>query len=211
MDFYAKLGERLRMLRTRAGLSQAALGARLGRSPSAIDRYEMGQRRVSLADLLRLSKILNVPLEAFLGGAAGRGSSTRGSPVRGSSLRVPVARAGAADAGARRPSMDRLYVEHLRLLRELDRRLGYPPFGDRSGVVREASRAYGGRRPPGRTGGRPEAAVSPQAYATTLSTARLRGWARRAGWPGTADPEVLRRFAALVIGALARTRGRERL
>jgi transcriptional regulator with XRE-family HTH domain len=57
-DLYAKIGERLRALRTEAGLSQAALGAKLGRSPSAIDRYEMGQRRLSLADLLRLSRIL---------------------------------------------------------------------------------------------------------------------------------------------------------
>lgn len=204
MELYARLGERLRALRTRAGLSQAGLGARLGRSPSAIDRYEMGQRRLSIADLFRLSKILDVPLETLLEGAGARGSSKRGSPARGSSLRAP-ARAGAADAGTRLPSMDRLRAEHLRLLRELDRRLAYSQPGDRALAVRETSRAYGRRRTSPRGG------TSSQAYEAALTPARLRGWARRAGWAGTADPEVLRRFAVQVLRAFAGERGRERL
>ncbi len=66
MDFYVRLGQRLRALRIRAGLSQSALGARLGRSASAIDRYEMGQRRIAIADLQRLAKILGVSPESFL-------------------------------------------------------------------------------------------------------------------------------------------------
>lgn len=190
MKFYVRLGERLRALRNRAGLSQAALGAKLGRSASAIDRYEIGQRRISLADLLRLSRVLGVAPETFF-----EGSATRGA--------FPRVRSG-ADTGSRLRSVDRLHAEHLRLLRELDRRLAYPISGSRPDAVREKSRVYGGRR------GRSEEGISPEAYAATLSPAQLRAWARRAKWSGAADPNVLRRFAALVLRGFTRGRGRER-
>jgi len=158
MEFYAKLGERLRALRTRAGLSQAALGVKLGRSPSAIDRYEMGQRRISIADLLRLSKIFGVPLEALLEGSIGRGGVAR---------------------KVRTSSPDRLHAEHLHLLRELDKRLAYPFPEARSLAVREPSHAYGRRR------AGPQGRNAPHPFEAALTPTRLRAWARRAGWPGT--------------------------
>ncbi len=188
-EIYEKVGERLRVLRTRAGLSQAALGAKLDRSASAIDRYEMGQRRLSLADLLRLSDILGVPLEALAQDPAGR----RRRPAAQTSER--------AAAESHLLSTERLRAEHLRLLRELDRRLAYPAAAGRSGAVSEEPASYGGRRIPRR--------ISPEAYAATLSVEHLRSLARRAGWSGPASPEALRRFAVLILRAFIRRNGRE--
>jgi len=180
MDFYARLGERLRALRVEAGLSQAAVGARLGRSASAIDRYELGERRVSLQDLFRLARILEVSPEAFF--------QTHG-PRSGA---VGVRR-------ARRGAVDRLRAEHLRLLRALDARLSSPvePAG-----VQEATRAYRTRRAAART-------AAPDAYAAAISPGRLRALARRAGLAGEPDVEALRRYAALVAADLARRAGRD--
>ncbi len=195
MGFYTRLGERLRALRNQAGLSQAALAAKIGRSASAIDRYEMGQRRISLADLVRLAKILEVAPETLF----------QGSPNRQGSARA--ARSGAERSVSPPLSTGRLHAEHLRLLRELDRRLAYPPAAPRPDVVREEPGTY--RR--GRIARRrvSEEGISPEVYAATLSAEQLRALARRAGWPGAADPKVLRRFAALVVREFARRRGRE--
>lgn len=188
MQIYAKVGERVRVLRTRAGLSQAALGAMLHRSASAVDRYEMGQRRISLADLLRLSEILSVPLEALAQAPAGR-------------LRRQAAQTSTRTADARILSTNRLRAEHLRLLRELDRRLAYPAAAGRSGAVGEEPASYGGRRIPGR--------ISPEAYAATLPAGHLRSLARRAALTDPTSPEALRRFAVLILRAFIRRSGRE--
>lgn len=73
MDFYQRIGARLRAMRLRAGLSQAALGARLGVTAGAINRYEMGRRRVPLRDVPRIASILGVtPMRLLGAGAAGR-------------------------------------------------------------------------------------------------------------------------------------------
>jgi transcriptional regulator with XRE-family HTH domain len=89
-DFYARLGSRLRTFRRRAGLSQGALGARLGLTAGAINRYEMGRRRVPLKDVSRLASILGVTTTALLGTpstgsrAAGVGTGVReDSPAYG--------------------------------------------------------------------------------------------------------------------------------
>lgn len=189
MDFYVRLGQRLRALRIRAGLSQSALGARLGRSASAIDRYEMGQRRIAIADLDRLAKILGVSLESFLERPAARDSS--------------AARGRSPSAALRRPETDRLWAEHRRLLRELDRRLHAPREGQPA-AVREAPQAYGPRHD------RSKGDVPPEDYAAGLPPARLRAWARRAGWPEEVATEVLRRYAGLVLEHFVRQRQRER-
>src|SRR5271170_4828427 len=119
-EYYARLGKRMRALREAAGLSQAALGARLDRSPSAIDRYEMGQRRIPLSDLVRLCDVLNVPLDAFLGPTANRRRA-----------RAPL------------PAAPReISAEHRRLLRALDRRLAYPAAHAPGGGVAETASDY---------------------------------------------------------------------
>ncbi|HEV2357661.1 MAG TPA: helix-turn-helix transcriptional regulator [bacterium] len=67
MDFYQRIGARLRALRLREGLSQAGLGARLGLTAGAINRYEAGRRRVPLKDLPRIASILRVTPATLLG------------------------------------------------------------------------------------------------------------------------------------------------
>lgn len=77
MDFYQRVGARLRAFRLRAGLSQAALGARLGLTAGAINRYEMGRRRIPLRDVPRVASILGVASTALLGAAAAGGGGRR--------------------------------------------------------------------------------------------------------------------------------------
>ena len=147
MDFYQRIGAKLRAFRLRAGLSQAALGARLGRTAGAINRYEMGGRRVPLKDIPRMASILGV---------------------------ASVTLMGAETTGGR---------------------------GDRSADrVREESPVYG------RRGIRPGAAA--RAYAESLSPARLRALARRAGVGPRPDPAPLRRYAELIAKDFAQRVGR---
>lgn len=59
------IGERIRIARQEAGMSQADLGGRLGVSFQQIQKYEKGVNRVSLARMLRLASAVNKPLEYF--------------------------------------------------------------------------------------------------------------------------------------------------
>lgn len=182
MDFYARLGARLRALRIQAGLSQAALGARLGRTPSAIDRYEMGQRRLALEDVLRLARILGVPAEALFEGPVPRAARAR-------------VRRGTGDL------IDRLRTEHTRLLAELDARLTYPARSEvPAGQVGESGPRYRiGRR----AGKARETRETPEAApAAAPSPAKLRALARRAGWTGAPDAAVLERYAAMIAAEI---------
>jgi transcriptional regulator with XRE-family HTH domain len=176
--FYARLGQQIRTLRLEAGLSQRALGARLGRSASAIDRYEMGQRRIALAELVRMAEVLGVPAATFLGAGAGRRRPGSAQPA---SLRSPA----------------EVRAEHLRLLRALDRRLSSSPAEGHADAVAEEPAGYAGPVPSGTR-------IAPQAVAASLSGARLRAWARQAGLPSAVGVEVLRRFAVLVMAGTAR-------
>jgi transcriptional regulator with XRE-family HTH domain len=77
MNFYRRIGGRLRALRVQAGLSQAELGARLGLTAGAINRYESGGRRVPLSEVPRIAAVLGVPPGALLEvPAAGPGSAS---------------------------------------------------------------------------------------------------------------------------------------
>jgi transcriptional regulator with XRE-family HTH domain len=140
VNFYERIGARLRRLRLRAGLSQAALGARLGVTAGAINRYEMGRRRVPLRDIPRMASILGVASTTLLG----------------------------TDTSA--------------------------------GRVEEESPVYG------RRGIRPGAAA--RAYAESLSPARLRALARRAGVGPRPEAAPLRRYAELIAMDFAQRAGR---
>jgi predicted transcriptional regulator/DNA-binding XRE family transcriptional regulator len=59
------MGKRVRALRTREGLTQAALAKRLGISPSYLNLIEHDQRSVSANVLLRLAQAFDLDLRAF--------------------------------------------------------------------------------------------------------------------------------------------------
>ncbi len=57
-----EFGERIRQLREQAGLSQAALGARLGIDQSGISRLEDGLRTVTARELVSIGDVFRVSL-----------------------------------------------------------------------------------------------------------------------------------------------------
>jgi transcriptional regulator with XRE-family HTH domain len=60
------VGRRLRALRLEAGLTQAALAARLGTTQSAVARLEAGQQRLSLPALRRAALALGCDVQVVI-------------------------------------------------------------------------------------------------------------------------------------------------
>lgn len=149
MDFYQRIGARLRAFRLRARFTQSELATRLGLTAGAINRYEMGGRRVPLKDVRRMASILGVAPMALLGADASEGRGGRSA--------------------------------------------------NRADRVQEESPVYGRH-------GRPDAAA--RAYAKSLTPARLRALAKRAGVEPRPEPAALRRWAHLIAEDFARTTGR---
>jgi transcriptional regulator with XRE-family HTH domain len=58
----AEIGLRIRTTRRAAGLSQMALGDRIGRDHKTISRWENALRAPDLTDLLLIADALDVPL-----------------------------------------------------------------------------------------------------------------------------------------------------
>ncbi len=67
MSKYALLGNRLRRLRRRHGLTQIEMAARLGISPSYLNLIEHNQRALTRPLLLKLAEAYDVDMEAFSG------------------------------------------------------------------------------------------------------------------------------------------------
>lgn len=61
IEFYRRLGRRLRLLREQARLTQETVAERAGTSHSAISRYEAGQQGMTIEVLRALAAVLNVP------------------------------------------------------------------------------------------------------------------------------------------------------
>ena len=59
------VGERVRMYRVKAGISQTALGQHLGITFQQIQKYEKGANRIGASRLQQISEMLNIPV-AFL-------------------------------------------------------------------------------------------------------------------------------------------------
>lgn len=59
------VGQRLREARLLAGLSQAQLGARVGVSFQAVQKYESGENRLSASRLLAVAEFLGRPVSFF--------------------------------------------------------------------------------------------------------------------------------------------------
>jgi transcriptional regulator with XRE-family HTH domain len=59
------VGGRVRMYRTRAAMTQEALGKQLGITFQQIQKYEKGTNRIGASRLQQISEILNVPVAAL--------------------------------------------------------------------------------------------------------------------------------------------------
>src|SRR6201990_1068391 len=62
----AALGERIRRRRRELGLSQSALGGKLGITFQQVQKYENGTNRVSATMLVKLSEALSLPVTEIL-------------------------------------------------------------------------------------------------------------------------------------------------
>ena len=63
---YKTIGNRIQKAREEAGLSQEELASRLGYTQAALSNYELGKRRLYLANIEQIAKELNKPLSYFL-------------------------------------------------------------------------------------------------------------------------------------------------
>ncbi len=62
------VGGQLRLRRAQAGLTQTELGAKVGLSFQAVQKYETGENRISASRLYQMARILDVSLAYFFDG-----------------------------------------------------------------------------------------------------------------------------------------------
>jgi len=77
---YKNIGKKIQMAREEAGLSQEELASRLGYTQAALSNYELGKRRLYLANIEQIAKELNKPLSYFLDESAGTVNAEQGEP-----------------------------------------------------------------------------------------------------------------------------------
>ena len=70
------IGERIRELRKRQGMSQAELAAELGVNQTAVSDYETGEARIHAAMLAALARVLRTSADEILGLASARTART---------------------------------------------------------------------------------------------------------------------------------------
>jgi len=66
MRAYEEIGRKLQKAREEAGLSQEELAKKLGCTQASLSNYELGKRRLYLADLQRIGQLLGKPVTYFL-------------------------------------------------------------------------------------------------------------------------------------------------
>ncbi len=66
MKAYEEIGRKLQKAREEAGLSQEELAGKLGCTQASLSNYELGKRRLYLADLQRIGQLLGKPITYFL-------------------------------------------------------------------------------------------------------------------------------------------------
>jgi ribosome-binding protein aMBF1 (putative translation factor) len=69
-DIDLLIGKRLRERRTLLAITQEDLARRIQLSPQQLQKYEIGENRISAARLFRLSRVLEVPITWFFAPAA---------------------------------------------------------------------------------------------------------------------------------------------
>lgn len=63
---YKNIGQRIQKAREEAGLSKEELATKLGLTQAALSNYELGKRRLYLANIEQIARELNKPLNYFL-------------------------------------------------------------------------------------------------------------------------------------------------
>jgi transcriptional regulator with XRE-family HTH domain len=63
---YKDIGKKIQRAREEAGLSQEELASHLGYTQAALSNYELGKRRLYLANIEQIARELNKPLSYFL-------------------------------------------------------------------------------------------------------------------------------------------------
>lgn len=63
---FKDIGAKIQMTREEKGMSQEQLATALGCSQSALSNYEKGKRRLYLAQLEKISEVLEKPVEYFI-------------------------------------------------------------------------------------------------------------------------------------------------
>ncbi len=66
MNAYEKIGRKLQEAREEAGLSQEELAKKIGCTQASLSNYELGKRRLYLADLQRIGQLLGKQITYFL-------------------------------------------------------------------------------------------------------------------------------------------------
>lgn len=61
------MNEKLRRLRENMGLQQKEVADRLGVNPSAVTRWESGEKRPDLVNLVKLADLYNVSIDYLMG------------------------------------------------------------------------------------------------------------------------------------------------
>ena len=72
---YKNIGKKIQKAREEASLSQEELSSRLGYTQAALSNYELGKRRLYLANIEQIAIALNKPLSYFLDELAPEGNS----------------------------------------------------------------------------------------------------------------------------------------
>lgn len=65
--YFEALGAHVSQLRKQRGMTQAELARAIGVSQQAVFAYEIGERRISVLILAKLSKVFSMPVEQLMG------------------------------------------------------------------------------------------------------------------------------------------------
>lgn len=78
---YKDIGKKIQKAREEAGLSQEELASRLGYTQAALSNYELGKRRLYLANIEQIARELNKPLSYFLEESPVPANANQGEPL----------------------------------------------------------------------------------------------------------------------------------
>ena len=77
---YKEIGKKIQKARDELGLSQEELACRLGYTQAALSNYELGKRRLYLANIEQIARELDKPLSYFLEDSPVRAPAEQGEP-----------------------------------------------------------------------------------------------------------------------------------